>query len=117
MRDRDSTTVPQTQLTEKTVKLILIHASVDSLNSLNLVQSAPCRENRNRLPDRNPLQATFRCWNIFAISWGSRKPLMPVLPTLCNMKRDAIVLGTNCGLPGLISHYFFSLVFSYTQLF
>ena len=28
VRDRDSTTVPQTQLTEKTVKLILIHASV-----------------------------------------------------------------------------------------
>ena len=28
VRNRDSTTVPQTQLAEKTVKLILIHASV-----------------------------------------------------------------------------------------
>ena len=45
MRDRDSTTVPQTQLTEKTVKLILIHASVDSLNLLNSVKSAPFGEN------------------------------------------------------------------------
>ena len=28
VRDRDSTTVPQTKLSEKTVKLNLIHASV-----------------------------------------------------------------------------------------
>ena len=34
----------ETQLTEKTVKLILIHASVDSLNSLN---SAPFGKNPN----------------------------------------------------------------------
>ena len=49
VRDRDSTTAPQeTQLTEKTVKLILIHASVDSLNSLNSTiseNSSPFREN------------------------------------------------------------------------
>ena len=32
-------------MTEKTVKLILIHASVDSLNSLNSVNSVPFREN------------------------------------------------------------------------
>ena len=51
MRDRDSTTVPQTQLAEKTIKLILIHASVDSLNLLNSVNSensAPFRENSIR---------------------------------------------------------------------
>ena len=47
VRDRDSTTVPWTQLTEKTVKLILIHASVHSLNSLNSVNSVPFRENPN----------------------------------------------------------------------
>ena len=48
VRDSDSTTAPQTQLAEKTVKLILIHASVDSLNSLNSVNSenpAAFREN------------------------------------------------------------------------
>ena len=45
VRGRDSTTVPRTQLTEKTVKLILIHASVDSLNSLNSVNSVQFREN------------------------------------------------------------------------
>ena len=46
VRNRDSTTVPQTQLTEETVKLILlIHASVDSLNSLNSVKSVSFREN------------------------------------------------------------------------
>ena len=45
VRGRDSTTVPRTQLTEKTVKLILIHASVDSLSSVKSVQF---RENPNR---------------------------------------------------------------------
>ena len=35
------------QLTEKTVKLILVHASVDSLNSLNSANSAPFRKNPN----------------------------------------------------------------------
>ena len=38
----------ETQSTEKTVKLILIHASVDSLNSLNSANSAPFRENPNK---------------------------------------------------------------------
>ena len=45
VRGRDSTTVPQRQLTEKTIKLILIHDSVDSLNSLNSVNFVPFREN------------------------------------------------------------------------
>ena len=48
VRGRDSSTVTWTQLTEKTVKLILVHASVDSLNLLNSVNSenfAPFREN------------------------------------------------------------------------
>ena len=56
MRDRDSTTVPHPQLAEKTVKLILIHASVDSLNSLNLGHSGnsdPFRENPFR---ENPIE-------------------------------------------------------------
>ena len=39
--------LPQRQLTEKTLKLILIHASVDSLNSLNSVKSVAFRENPN----------------------------------------------------------------------
>ena len=45
--DRDSTTVPQTQLAEKTVKLNLIHASVDLQNSVKSEISAPFRENPN----------------------------------------------------------------------
>ena len=69
MRDRDSTTVPQTQLAEKTVKFILIHASVDSLNSLDSVNSenhAPFRESPNRIgyswsPSGRSIIDSFNC--------------------------------------------------------
>ena len=59
VRDGDSTIQPQTQLTEKTVKFILIHASVDSLNSLISVKSIPFRENPNKTVLKHEITNVF----------------------------------------------------------